>query len=270
MADDEVAAWPRPYFQASDGRTKVFFVCFAKAPLAHVELSRKRFGVPSEELSLKVDVREHQRAAVREWFENWWGGPFGVMAEQDLGPDLPLLTDSDVCYTLALDLGDQPDLTPLQTVWGLSRWLCARGASVVLDVHAFRFRTQVQLEALSFDGGDVERDVKLVFEKSPTRDGLHLLHTRGLCKFARPELLSFIQVDDVGVMGNALNQLAQLLMLGAAVPQARSRITPTLELTLAPSQEQSLIDSLGLESAVDVVRSDGAPLAGIVGLVPGP
>jgi hypothetical protein len=267
---DEVAAWPRPYFQASDQRTKVFFVCFAKAPLAHVELSRKRFGVPSEELSLKVDVREHQRTAVQPWFENWWGGPFGVMAEQDLGQNLAELMDSDVCYTLALDLEDQPDLMPLQTVWGLSRWLCARGASVVLDVHAFRFRTRAQVDALAFDAGDVERDVKLVFEKSPTRDGLHLLHTRGLCKLARPELLSFIQVDDLGVMGNALNQLAQLLMLGAAVDQARVRVTPNVELTLVPSQEQSLIDSLGLEAAVDVARSDGAPLAGIGGLVPKP
>jgi len=189
------------------------------------------------------------------------------MAEQDLGENLSLLTQTDVCYTLSLDVEDQPDLTPLQTVWGLARWLCARGAAVVLDVHAFRFRTRSQLEALTFDGSDVERDVKLVFEKSPTREGLHLLHTRGLCKFARPELLSFIKVDDLGVMGGALNQLAQRLMLGASAAEARVLVTQELELKLGASREQPLIDSLGLESAVDVGRSDGSPLAGIGGLV---
>lgn len=268
MADERVAAWPRPYFKAGDARTKLFFVCFAKAPLSALEPSRARFGLPSAELAAQVDVREFQRASAREWFENWWGGAFGVIAEQDLGPEVERLKQSDVCYTLSLDLDDQPDLQPLQTMWGLSRWLCARGVDVVLDVHAFRYRTRQQLEALSFEGSDVERDVKLVFERNPTRDGLHLLHTRGLCKFARPELLAFIQPEDLGVLGRSLSQLAQTLMLGAAASQVRLRVVEGVELALAPSSEQQLIESLGLETAVDVTRTDGVALAGIGRLGP--
>jgi hypothetical protein len=38
---------------------------------------------------------------------------------QDLGPDLPLLTISDVCYTLSVNLPDAADLAPLQSVWGV-------------------------------------------------------------------------------------------------------------------------------------------------------
>src|SRR5882672_4067110 len=100
MAEEQVAAWPRPYFKASEQPTKLFFVCFGRAPLAEVELNRAYFGLPSAELLKSVELREHPRGASPPWFEGWWAGPFGVMAEQDLDAALPLLTTSDVCYTL--------------------------------------------------------------------------------------------------------------------------------------------------------------------------
>jgi hypothetical protein len=268
MADEKVAAWPRPYFKASEQPTKVFFVCFGRAPLAELEISRGRFGLPSVELSQKVELGEHRRATSPAWFEGWWAGPFGVIAAQDLEEELPLLTTSDVCYTLGLELADQADLGPAQTIWGLSRWLCARGASVVLDVHAFRFRTRADMEALDFADSDVQRDVKLVLETDPTQGGLYLMHTRGLCKFARPELLCFIRPDDARVVGPVMNQIARTLMEGAAATQIRLKVADGVELTTAPANDQSLIASLGIEAAVTLGRSDGVALAGIGRLVP--
>jgi hypothetical protein len=264
MADpQEVVTWPRPYFKAGEQPTKIFFVCFGNAPLAEVEPTRARFGLPSAELAKRVEVREHRRAAGRAWFEDWWAGAFGVIAAQDLGEDLPLLTTSDVCYTLSLELADQADLAPLQSVWGIARWLCARGMSVVLDVHAFRFRTRADIDALDFAESDVQRDVKLVLETDATEAGLHLLHTRGLCKCARPELMCFIQQDDAGLMGPVMNQLARTLLEGASPAQLRLRIADGVELVTAPSANRELVDSLGLEAAVMLGRADGAALAGI-------
>ena len=268
MADEQVAAWRRPYFKAGEQPTKIFFVCFGKTPLAEVELGRARFGLPSAELANQVELREHQRAAGPAWFEDWWGGAFGVIAEQDLGEDLALLTTSDVCYTLSLELGDQADLAPLQSVWGLSRWLCARGMSVVLDVHAFRFRTRAELDALDFSASDVQRDVKIVLETEPTHDGLHLMHTRGLCKCARPELLCFVRPDDAATLGRVLNQLARTLLEGALASQIRLRIADGVELVTSPAQDRNLVASLGLEAAVMLVRSDGEPLVGVARLAP--
>ncbi|HXK20901.1 MAG TPA: hypothetical protein VNG33_23985, partial [Polyangiaceae bacterium] len=167
-----------------------------------------------------------------------------MIAEQDLEAELPLLTTSDVCYTLSLELPDQADLAPAQSVWGLARWLCARGCSVVLDVHAFRFRTRADVDALRFSESDVQRDVKLVLETDPTRAGLHLMHTRGLCKFGRPELLCFIRPDDARVMGRVMNQIARTLMEGAAAAQIRLKVADGVELTTTPSSDRALIDSL--------------------------
>lgn len=267
MADEQLTAWPRPHFKASGQATKLSFVCFGRAPLADLDLSRARFGLPSAELVKQVELREHHRASKSRWFEDWWSGSFGVIAQRDLGDELALLTTSDVCCTLRLELPDQADLSPLQSVWGLCRWLCARGMSVVLDVHAFRFRTSADLAAMSFAESDVQRDVKLVLETDATREGLHLLHTRGLCKVARPELLCFIRPDDAGLMGRVMNQVARTLVEGASTEQIRLRLSGDIELTVSPFSEQALVASLGLEAAVALGRSDGAPLAGIGRLV---
>src|SRR6478736_4690395 len=119
MVDSQLPAWPRPYFKAGDLPTKILFVCFGRAPLSQLELDRARFGLPNAELLGQVEIHEHRRSATRAWFEAWWGGPFGVIAERDLAEDLGLLTTSDLCVTLRLELPDREDLAPLQTVWGL-------------------------------------------------------------------------------------------------------------------------------------------------------
>ena len=268
MADAVVPAWPRPYFKATEQQTKIFFVCFGKAPLSELPLSRARFGLPESDLLNHIDVREHHRATDKAWFEAWWSGAFAAVAERDLGPDLPLLTTSDVCFSLGLELGDQADLSPQQSVWGLARWFCERGAHVVLDVHAFHFRTRQDLDQLDFAGADVLRDIKLVLEAEPTRDGLHLLHTRGLCKFARPELMCFVGPDDAALLGRAMNQVARTLMEGAGAEQIRLELGEGVELSTVTTTDSRLIESLGLEAAVMLARSDGASLAGIAQLGP--
>jgi hypothetical protein len=268
MVDSLPARWPRPYFKRGDQPTKIFFACFARGPLAELELERARFGVPDVELLRALDIRDYQRAEAREWFEGWWSKSFGVIAERDLGEAFAQLTGSDSCVTLRLEQPDRADLAPIQTLWGVARWLCARGANVVLDVYALRFRTRAAVEELDLAGGDVERDVKIVLENQPTRGGLHLLHTRGLCKFARPELVCFIRPGDANVMGRLFNQIARTLMEGALADQIRLRAADGVELVTQAETDQSLIDSLGLEAAVVVGRRDGAELAGIGGLIP--
>jgi hypothetical protein len=267
MAEPLPVVWPRPHFTAGDLPTKICFVCFAEQPFAELEFDRARFGLPSVELSPGCELREYLRADARDWLEGWWRGSFGVIAERDLGADLQQLTRSDRCMAVRLELGDRADLAPLQVGWGVVRWLCVRGASVVLDVHTLRFRTRAAVEALEFAGSDLERDVKLVLENQPTRDGLHLLHTRGLCKVARPELVCFIRPEDATSMGRLLVQIARTLMEGALASQIRLRAAAGVELVAAAEVDRQLVESLGIEAGIELVRSDGAPLAGIGRLV---
>jgi hypothetical protein len=60
-----------------------------------------------------------------------------------------------------------------------------------------------------------------------------------------------------------MNQLSRTLLEGALPNQIRLRLAEGVELTTTPSEERALVDSLGIEAAVTVRRSDGVPLAGI-------
>ena len=133
---------------------------------------------------------------------------------------------------------------------------------------AFRFRTRQDVDALDFSQSDVQRDVKLVLESEPSEDGAHLMHTRGLCKFGRPELLCFVQPDDGALMGRVLNQLARTLMEGVQASQIRLRIADGVELVTKAATDAALVDSLGVEAAVLLGRADGAPLVGLTRLAP--
>jgi hypothetical protein len=270
MTDPGAPAWPRARYTATPQRTQIFFVCFSRAPLSQVALSRSRFGLPRPELFDQFDIREHQRSENPAWFEGWWSASFGFIARRELGRDLELLTASQRCVTLSLDAPDQADLAPIQTMWGLVRWLCERGCDVVLDVHAFHFRTRAAVESLTFDGPDLQRDVKLVFETNPTECGLHLMHTRGLCKFARPELLGYIRPDDVQALEPFMLEGARLLMEGATATELRLGASSDVELVTKPNPDATLIENLGLSAAVLLARSDGAPLAGIGRISPHP
>jgi hypothetical protein len=261
MGDENVKVWARPRFELTEQPTELFFVCFAKAPLSELPLDRARYGLPKAACVDRIVVREHHRRGSAAWYEGWWAGSFGVVAARELGDDLPLLTASDTCFTIELTLPDQPDLAPAQSVWALSRWFCERGALVVLDVHAFTFRAKDEIALMGFDGPDVARDVKVVLENEPTRDGLHLLHTRGLCKFGRPELLCFVTPNDAPVAAAAQRSVAQSMIEGQSAARVRLKLTDELELITGPLHEPALLSGLGLQRAVELRRADGAPLS---------
>jgi hypothetical protein len=265
MPEAEVAAWPRSEYRPSCERTRICLVCFGVAPLSDVPLSRTRFGLPDRNLASQLDVREYARNAYPEWFAGWWSDALGVYARQDLGPAFERLMKCDLCQTLQLEVADTPDLTPLQTAWGMARWLCERGALFVLDVYACRFHERQLLLSYPLEALAVERELKLVFETEASEHGLHLLHTRGMCKFARQELLAYVRPEDAELAGALLNQCAQRLIAGALIEDLKLSIAEDTALVARPYENRPLLEALGLHSAALLARDDGQPLAGIAG-----
>jgi hypothetical protein len=60
---------------------KQSFVCFA--PDGGAELKVSVSEMPAGHVAKEVDLRVHQRAQVREWFEGWWEDAFGFHAKRD-------------------------------------------------------------------------------------------------------------------------------------------------------------------------------------------
>lgn len=202
--------WVRSSFEPG-GVTNVFqLFCFAPAALADVPLSAERFGLPSPQAMDGVEVRELPRELDAAWFDGFRSGALRNVARECLQGDLSGLDAATRVVAVLISRADTADLTHVQAGWAAAQWLVARGATVVLDAQAQRF----------WKGDDVaswppgrpfalSTDVNVVVEGEPTASTA-TLHTRGLQKFGRPDLVVF------DVPGARWDPVAALLRAAAA------------------------------------------------------
>jgi hypothetical protein len=157
---------------------------------------------------------------------------------------------------------DPFDLGYLQAAWGLARWLCARGATVVLDAHATRFWPAEAVAAQPTGAAfDVRRELTMVVETRPTPGlGGHVVHTRGLVKLARPDLVTVVAAGDTARAAEALWRIAARLADGyMPAPGDVADADTTVPLHLAPAPKGSFAEALHLDNdAVLVAGADGA------------
>ncbi len=185
-----VSTWPRTGFQPGGGRNVFQLFCFSTGPLkGDVPLSASRFGLPAPEAMKLVEVRELTRDMDSTWFDGFRAGSLRGVATQALG-DVSALDSATQLTAVLVDREDTADLSHLQAAWATAQWLVARGVSVVLDAQTNRF----------WKGADVAEwpasrpfslsiDVNVVVEAEPTSP-IANVHTRGLQKFGRPDLVT--------------------------------------------------------------------------------
>ncbi len=213
-----VPLWTRNDPSPAERTAEVMLVCFAVAPLADgVKLVAKDFGLPSLESVDLIDASIVERESNEEWFDGWRTGALRAVAEKDLGKSLAALDEADLAVVLKATLDDPPDFGYLQACWGLARWFVARGASVVLDAFAARFwRGEVLAKKPLTAGLDIRHEINMIFETDVTEPNEgHCLHTRGLGKLARPDLVTVVRREDADPVAEVMWQLAELIATGA-------------------------------------------------------
>jgi hypothetical protein len=250
-----VPLWAREPASKSEREAQVLLVVFAQSLRDDVPLSAGRFGIPDKRSAELVDVREHERASAPEWFDGWRSGALRSIAEDDLGSALSDLDAADRCFTLEASLTEPPDLGYLQATWAVARWLVARGATVVLDVHAGRYLRGASLPEpdASFD---VRRELNLIFETEPSEPGGgHILHTRGLRKFARPDVVSVCDPKDVELFADIVWQLADGMAQGflPALPRHGVDVDEDTTLYLVEDEQGAYAELLGLNNDARVL-----------------
>ncbi|HUQ08006.1 MAG TPA: hypothetical protein VM261_36170 [Kofleriaceae bacterium] len=247
----------------------VMLVAFSIGPLAeNVPLSLSKFGVPSAEHAGMLDVRSIARNVDPRWLDGWRSGSLRTIAADDLGAAaLAELDAADHAHVVQASPDGAADLGYLQAAWGVTRHLVARGASVVLDVHAMTFYRGDALAAPDA-ALDVTRELRVVFESDSTRpDGAHALHTRGLKKFGAPDLVALCSPGDARLVSDVIAQLADAVARGGDLELPRHGVDLDAGTTwYAVDDEHGLADILGLNNAARILVDDrGRHLVGVLG-----
>lgn len=249
-----VRIWERPHFENCGGRAQAFLICFAEhEPSGNVPFSVERFGAPCVEAVEHADVRRYLRADDPEWFKGWWRDGILAHSARALGATANALRRSCVATTIRIDVEDPQDLGHLQAAWSLVRWCAAEGAAVMLDVLAMRYADATDAAPAIAAEFSIEREIQLFLETEPDPDGWHLLNTRGMAKFARPDLLAWIDPAREERAAEAVRRAAKLLAEGLPPSKVRLPLPSGDGVRLVRCDDASLVESLGVPSAYVVV-----------------
>ena len=264
-----VPLWTRDTHRPTDRAASVFLVCFSQGPLRDdILLDPQRFGVPAEEAVALVNVRRQERNQDPKTFDGWRTGAFRTAGARDLGDSLSLLDAADECQLIRVGVSDRADLGYLQVCWALARWMCARGAGVVLDGHAGRFWKGSTIANLPPNAPfDIDREISIVLENEPSfGEQGHFIHTRGMVKMARPDVVSVCAPEDSAVVAELLKQLALGMAQGLVpkTPRHSVRFAESLSVALGTPPDDIDIPRLRLNNdAVLVSYEDGGHLIGL-------
>ena len=243
-------SWTRTPGPPTGRVADVVLVVLHRGPLADVAVGPERFGTVRAE---DTAVLGHIGPEAVAWLDGFRSGALRTLAARDL-VDLAALDAADACVTVRCRLPEPPDLGYLQSAWAVARWLCARGATVVVDARAMRYwSAEAALAVLPDAPFDLRRELTVVVETAPSAVlGGYVVHTRGLLKLARPDLVTVVAAEDRDAAAAALWRLAGRLA-GVAVGDAEP-----IPLLLVPAPPGSFVEALHLDNdAVLVVGTDG-------------
>lgn len=217
MSTPLVPVWPRPNRRAAtDARAKQHYIAFFPNEAADVEVSAAEDGLPAGDPLAPFKVEVYDAPA---WVAGWSAGPLGVFLDDTPDIDAAAVRACPCAMAAWASVPDPLTLATLQGGMGLSKAFVRAGAVAVLDVVALRWWSPEALAALPPDRPfDIREHVTLTFETEARHPEVgHLCHSRGMAKFARPDLAMHLAgPQHAATAGQLLNTLATALALGAA------------------------------------------------------
>lgn len=189
-----IPTWPRPNWKApSDGRTRQHYIAFFADGTPDFEVHAAEDGVPDGDPLAGFELEAYEDAS---WIAGWWSGPLAAFLT------VPEVKGAKAAMGAVSGRPEGKTLAGLQGGMALCRALARSGAIAVLDVVALRWWTAAELLALAPDRPfDVREHVVVACDAG-------FCHTRGLAKFARP---------DVGARGEDKLPVVQALAIALAL-----------------------------------------------------
>jgi hypothetical protein len=206
MSEHElVPNWPRPYFTGSNERVDHALVCFADQE-HDVDLARDgAHGYPQRDRFEFVSCRPARRAEFEASGFSHFDGALGAQAKELIGG--AAVATLSWQYFVQADLEDPDDLSHLQTMWAMVRQIAMAGAGLVYEeATAAWFLTEELLSLPPRRPLTLGREIRIIREIDSEPDFGHVMHTRGMRKFTRPDLMI-----GRGVMDFEVDQAAAIL-----------------------------------------------------------
>ena len=194
-----------------------------------------------------LDVRLHRYSEDAEWVDGFRTGPLRNLAARQLA-DLRPLDEATCCYTIQVAVQDPPDLAHLQLAWAVAGSAARAGAVAVLDAYAHEWYPAEAVAGLDpHRPFAAAREISVVAETESVPGFGHPVHTRGMIKFGRPDLIIGVPEDQIEDAATILNELGRRLAEGEVLePGQDLRVEGRRVLTVAPYRPDDRVPDVAL------------------------
>jgi len=217
-------SWPRQFFEPSDDKALVWYQIYGHFPDA-IEISQSAYrcsGVPTG-----ISVGNHTQAGDGEDWTSFVKHPLSAARLHDQLPKFAQAVETAPdCTIIRGEVPDSATLDYLRDVVGLVTWFFDHGAVAVLDPQTLTWydREKWRREVFEPNGPVPRQQVVILF--SDEADGASAksfwYHTRGMRKFARPDLsIHHVPPQYQTAVVDMLNRLIEAQAFGGLVPEGQ-------------------------------------------------
>lgn len=207
--------WLRPHWQAGGETALLHFYVFGKfAP--QLDLPTARYGTPG--LPDGMSLERFQNAVLRQWEGYPLFGQLGATLREDSPETFADARNAPEVLVLRGELADAATLDYLRQTLGVLAALLDVGATSILDPQMLRLfnATEWRGHYLVKGGAPLRNHVLILLDPDAERAGRSWVRTRGMRKFARPDLsITNIPKGEVDRAGMLCERLVELEALGA-------------------------------------------------------
>ena len=216
-----VPGWPRPHYKPSASKASLFYLVFGEPP-AHLNVKRAVHHVGQLPPELRVSV--HARGDDAAWFDGWLSPPVGLEIPHVFGEGADAVYAAQRVAAVRAEFADPSSLAYLRDTVGVVSAIAEGGAVAIFDVPALTWWRPEEwrrrfVDRSEFHIGDhiftaVSREVPSDASNEGGGGGgagTLALHTRGLGKFGRPELLVRHLPGGGGADGPAARAAAEVM-----------------------------------------------------------
>jgi hypothetical protein len=212
------ASWPRPYWQSGDEEAVLQFYVFGKFE-AELLIPSPRYGSPG--LPEGVDIQRFQNAVLRRWEGYPLNGSLGQLIKEDTPEAYESARIAPEVLVVRGVMKDADTLDYLRDTLGVLAGMLDVGGTAILDPQILTlFDADHWRRHYLVKGGAPPRSHVLILRSDEGAPDRSWVHTRGMRKFARPDIslhnVPESALDRAGVLCERLVELSSLGVTFAA------------------------------------------------------
>ncbi len=234
--------WPRPQWR--DGGARALFLWFVFgdfAPDFRVDAARYRTrGTPAG-----VDVMRYTHESIRAWDGYPLGGTMGTLFEGENAALLARARAARDCLMLRGDVADPADLDSLRDLVGTITALVDLGGVAVVDPQMLSLFDPAEWRARFFESDEFlpRNHIAILASEDDAAFGRKWIHTRGMRKFARPDIgIRNVPPEYAGHAGQLAQRFADFEALGGIVEEGREIVIDGLPASMHAHHAGALDD----------------------------